>query len=71
MTAALPKAEIPRARGVCPALRPVGAAKAPQEGVARRSRGGGEKHCIKRCFTPSATARGGAGSLKEGALKRR
>ena len=32
MTAALPKAEIPRARGVCPALRPVGAAKAPQEG---------------------------------------
>ena len=28
-----------------------------------------KKGCVKRCFTPSATACGGASSLKEGALK--
>ena len=26
-----------------------------------------KKGCVKRCFTPSATACGGASSLKEGA----
>ena len=41
-------------------------------GVSRRSRGGGsfnKEGCVKRWFTPSVTACGGASSLKEGALE--
>jgi hypothetical protein len=45
----------------------------PWRGVSRRSRGGGsfnKEGCVKRWFTPSVTACGGASSLKEGANDR-